>query len=97
MSIHNIHFYGEIRKNYPWIITKYSTEANLICQGPVVQRVVSLTSLLMVKMLTVLVSTISNSLVFFAEKMWFAKATHIFSAKILVYMPYLMNKFLTIC
>ena len=45
----------------------------------------------MVKMLTVLVSTISNSHVF-AEKMWEAfanaKASHIFSAKILAYMPY---------
>ena len=37
-------------------------------QGPVVQSIVSLTSSLVVKMLTVLVSTISNSQVFFAEK-----------------------------
>ena len=33
-------------------------------QGPVVQSIVSLKSLLVVKMLTVLVSTISNSQVF---------------------------------
>ena len=33
-------------------------------QGPVVQSIVSLTSLLVVKMLTVLVSTISSSQVF---------------------------------
>ena len=49
-------------------------------------------------MLTDLDSTISNSLVFFAEKMWVAfanaKATHIFSAKILSYMQYLMIKWL---
>ena len=46
-----------------WII---STDNNL---GPVVQSIVSLTSSLVVKMLTVLVNTISNSQVFFAEKM----------------------------
>ena len=37
-------------------------------QGPVVQSVVSSTSLLVVKMLTVLVSTISNSQVFLLKK-----------------------------
>ena len=62
--------------------------------GPVVQSIISLTSSFVVKMLTVLVSTIFNSQVFFAEKMWVAfanaKATHIFPAKILEYMPYLM-------
>ena len=50
---------------------------------------ISLTSSLMVKMLTVLVSTISCSQVFLLKKMWVAfanaKATHMFSAKILVY------------
>ena len=59
-------------------------------QGPVVQNIVSLMSSLVVKMLTVLVSTISNSQVFFAGK-WVAKATPIFSAKILGYMPYLIK------
>ena len=54
-------------------------------QGPVVQSIVSLTSSLVVKMITVLISTISNS-----------QATHIFSAKILAYMPYLMIKVLRI-
>ena len=53
-------------------------------------------------MLTVLVSTISNSQVFLLKKkMWVAfsnaKVTHIFSAKILPYMPYLMIQSLTIC
>ena len=55
--------------------------------GPDVQSIINLTSSLMAKRLTVRVSTISNSQVFFA-----AKATHIFSAQILVYMPYLMIK-----
>ena len=54
-------------------------------QGPAVQSVVSLTNSLVVKMLTVLVSTISNSQGFFAEKMWVAfanaKSTHIFFSK----------------
>ena len=45
----------------------------------------------MVKMLTVLVSTISNSLAFLLKN-----ATHIFSAKILAYMPYLIIKILMI-
>ena len=55
-------------------------------------------SWLVVKMLTVLVSTIFNSQIFLLKKMRvaFAKATHIFSAKILAYFPYLMIKVLTI-
>ena len=66
--------------------------------GPVVQSVGSLTSSLVVKMLTVLVSAILISRVFWLKKMWvaFAKATHILSAKILAYMPYLMIKDLMI-
>ena len=60
--------------------------------GPVVQSVVSLTSSLVILMLTGLVSTVSNAQVFLLKKMWVAfanaKATHIFSAKILAYMPY---------
>ena len=51
-------------------------------------------------MLTFLVSTISNSQVFLLKKnvssFCKAKATHIFSAKILADMPYLMIKVLTI-
>ena len=54
----------------------------------------------MVKRFTVLVSTISNSQIFLLKKMRVAfanaKATHIFSAKILAYMPYLMIKVLMI-
>ena len=53
--------------------------------GPVVQSVVSLTSLLRVISLTVLVDSIHNILIFFAEKnvssFCTAKATHILSAK----------------
>ena len=48
-------------------------------RGPVVQSVVSLTSLLRVISFTVLAGSIHNILIFFAEKT--AKATHIFSAK----------------
>ena len=43
-------------------------------QGPVVQSVVRLTSLLRVIMLTVLADSIHNILIFFAEKMWVAFA-----------------------
>ena len=42
--------------------------------GPVVQSVVSLTSLLRVSSLTVLADSIYNILIFFAEKMWVAFA-----------------------
>ena len=49
--------------------------------GPVVQSVVSLTSSLRVISLTILADSIYNILIFFAEKMCSAKATHIFSAK----------------
>ena len=65
---------------------KKEHNAHKINLGPVVQSIVSLTSSLVVKMLTVLVSTTSNSQVFFAEKMRVAfanaKATHIFSKNI---------------
>ena len=44
----------------------FAADFNIL--GPVVQSVVSLTSSLVVKMLTVLVSTISNSKVFLLEK-----------------------------
>ena len=61
-------------------------------QGPDVQSVVSLTSSLVVKMLTVLVSTPFNSKVFLLKK----KLLTFFSAKLLAYMPYVMIKVLTI-
>ena len=48
--------------------------ATFICQGPVVQSVVSLTSSLRVISLTVLADSIYNILIVFAEKMWVAFA-----------------------
>ena len=86
-------------------------------QGPVVQSVIRLMSSLMVKILTVLVSTISNyedfrrtnvrqvpcieqknSQVFLLQQNceYLLQIIHIFSAKILGYMPYLMINILTI-
>ena len=58
--------------------------------GPVVQSIVSFTSSLVVKLLTVLVSTISNSQVFLLKKnvSSFCKCksySHFFSKKIIVY------------
>ena len=63
-------------------------------QGPVVQSIVSLTSSFVVKMLTVLVSTISDSQVFLLKNV--SSFCSIFSAKMLVYIPYLMIKVLKI-
>ena len=50
-------------------------------QGPVVKSVVSLTSSLVVEMLTVLLSTVSNSQVFLLKKCY----SHFFSKNISVY------------
>ena len=59
-------------------------------QGPVVQSVVSLTSSLRVISLTVLVDSIYNILIFFAEKMWVAfamqKLLSFFQQKISAYL-----------
>ena len=51
--------------------------------GPVVQSIVSLMSSFMTNSISVVVKVFSDTLIFFAAKMWvaFAKATHIFSAK----------------
>ena len=58
-------------------------------QGPVVQSIVSLTSLLVVKMLTVLVNTISNSQVFLLKNVSsFCKCksnSHFFSKNTSIY------------
>ena len=48
----------------------------IIHQGPVIQSVISLTSLLRVISLTVLADSIYNILIFFAEKMCVAFALH---------------------
>ena len=64
-------------------------------QGPVVQSIVSLTSSLVVKMLTGLVSTISNSQVFLLKKCYLQKLlTFFFSKNISIYA--IFNKVLTI-
>ena len=64
--------------------------------GPVVQSIVSLTSSFVVKMLTALVSTISNSQVFLlkTEKLLqVQKLLTLFQKKKLAYIPYLMISF----
>ena len=65
--------------------------------GPVVQSVVSLTSLLRVISLTVLVDSIYNILIFFAEKMWVAfalqKLLTFFQLKISAYLRITRLKF----
>ena len=53
--------------------------------GPVVQCIVSLTSSLVVKLLTALVSTVSNSQLILLKKMRVAFASHFFSKNINVY------------
>ena len=60
MSTHNKIVCGEIK-----LLTLFLFNN----QGPIVQSLVSFTSSLVVKMLTVLVSTISNSQVFLLKKM----------------------------
>ena len=75
------------------LVFKHLPDESKDCiQVPVVQSIVSLMSLLVVKILTILVSIIPNSQVFLLKK----KATHIFSARILAYMLYLMIKVLMI-
>ena len=56
-------------------------------QGPVVQSIVSLISLLVVKISTVLVSAISNSQLFLLKKCECKSYSHFFSKKISAYMP----------
>ena len=67
-------------------------------RGPVVQNIVTLTSSLVVKMLSVLVSIIFNSQLFLLKNKLssFFKCKLFFSANILAYMPYVMIKVLTI-
>ena len=96
MRTHNIRFHGEMIKisGFPSSIFSSSTPYHYYpkiwtCSidklGPVVQSVVSLTSLLRVIWLTVLAGSIYNILIFFAEKMWVAfalqKLLTFFSAK----------------
>ena len=66
-------------------------------QGPVVQSVVSLTSLLRVISLTILADSIYSILIFFAEKMWVAFAVQklltFFQQKISAYLRITWRKF----
>ena len=66
-----------------------------VALGPVVQNIVSLTSSLMTSLLTVI--AIFKCINIFPAKMRvaFAKATHIFSAKISMYLPYFKTEILT--
>ena len=71
---------------FPNTLDKYGSLITVITasfQGPVVQSVVSLTSLFVVKILTVLVSTISNSQVFLLKKC--KSYSHLFSKNISIY------------
>ena len=70
-------------------VTNFLFEPKQIYQDPVVQSVVSLTSSLVVKMLTALVSTVSNSQLFFwknVSSLCKRKSySHFFSKNISVY------------
>ena len=65
--------------------------------GPIIQSIVSLTSLLRVISLTVLADSIYNILIFFAEKMWVAftlqKLLTFFQQKISAYLRITECKF----
>ena len=58
---------------------------NSKCLGPVVRSIVSLTSSLVVKMLTILVSTISNSQVFLLKNVKCKSYSHFFSKNISIH------------
>ena len=53
---------------------QHKLQPNIHIQGPVVQSIVSLTSLLRLISLTVLADSLYNILIFFAENMWVAFA-----------------------
>ena len=71
--------------------------SSMVCQGPVVQSVVSLTSSLRVISLTVLADLMYNILILFAEKMWIAfalqKLLTFFQQKISAYLHITWCKF----
>ena len=73
-------------------------QVNLITnQGPVVQSVISLMSSLRVISFTILMDSIYNILIFFAEKMWVAfalqKLLTFFQQKISAYLRITWSKF----
>ena len=64
--------------------------------GPVVQSIVSLTCSVMTNWLTVVAKVFTNVLMFCCKNVnSFCKATHTFSAKILMYLPYFKIEILT--
>ena len=72
-----------------------STQYKLVTSSPVVQSIVSVTSSLVVKMLTVLVSTLPNSQVFLLKK-WeqlLQICSHFFSKNIRVYATFIDQSF----
>ena len=64
---------------------KYYIDLHIVHQGPVVQSIVSLTSLLSGRMIKCFTTSLPNTLIFFVEKMREAfalqKPSHIFSTK----------------
>ena len=76
-------------------MNKGMVEIDETIQGPVVQSIVILTSSLRVISLTVLVDSIYNILIFFAEKMWVAlqKLLTFFQQKISAYLRITRCKF----
>ena len=88
-------FYVQTKTDYP--LLKQIPISHITNLGPVVQSVVSLTSLLRVISLTVLADSIHNILIFFAEKMWVAfalqKLLTFFQQKISAYLPITWFKF----
>ena len=82
--------FNRAQQDLHWRCTKTHPKTGI--QGPVVQSVVSLSSLLRVILLTFLADSIHNILTFFAEKMWVAFALHSKS-----YSHYFNKKFQHIC
>ena len=85
-----------ISKKQSQNLTKvYASEAGKVIQGPVVQSIVSLTSLLRGQLIRCFTTLQPNSLKFFVEKIieafamqCNAKASQIFQQKILAYLRY---------
>ena len=63
-------------------------------QGPVVQSIVSLTNSLIASSLAVIAKVFLNILIFCCKNVGI-KATHIFAAKISIYLPYFKIDILT--
>ena len=67
ITTHNVCFHGEIRKNTIYLVVKHVSST---AQGPVVQRIVTLTSSLMTNLFIVVAMIFSNTctLIFLLEK-----------------------------